>query len=212
MAGKMLLVNPRKRRTKRRAPARARRRRTTRRTPARRTARTVRRRQRATPVRRRRRRNPSARGVMRYVRPALIGGGTAVGIDVALGYIPLPDTLTTGYARHATKGALAIALGMFGSKIGMKRVTAENMAQGALTVFAADAMREAAASFLPNVPMGYYSPAYVPPNNGMGMYLDSPGSAPGMAGVHDMGVSNFDTSSFGMYEDAGADSEGTYYG
>jgi len=215
MAGKMMLVNPRRRSaSKRRAPAKRRTSTKRRRTPARRTTQAVRRRQRAAPARRRRRRNPSPRGAMRFVRPALMGGATAIGIDVAMGYAPLPDVLSQGYARHATKAAIAVGLGMYGAKLGMKRATAESMAQGALTVFATDAMREAATQFMPNVPMGYYSPAYVPPSSdggNMGMYLNAPAQG-GMNGVYPMGVSNMDTSSFGMYTDAGMDSEGTYYG
>lgn len=176
-ARKMLLVNPSKRRSRRKTTARRKspaKRRTTR-TPARKTTRSVKRRTRAaSPARRRRRSNPARRGIMgKYVRPAAMGGGTAVGLDVAFGYLPLPDVLSTGMARHAAKAAAAIGVGMFAKNLGMKAATAEEMGRGALTVYAADAMREGMASFLPDVPLGYYSPAYVPPNGGgnMNAYL-----------------------------------------
>jgi hypothetical protein len=181
MAGrKMLLVNPKRRSTRRRKnPTRAKRRtpaRRSTRTTARRTSGNVRRRQRrAAPARRRRRSNPARRGMMgTYFRPALMGAGGAVGIDVLMGYAPLPDALSSGMARHATKAAAAIGVGMFLPQLGIvKRATAEEMARGALTVYAADALREGVATYLPDVPLGYYSPAYVPPGQGdsMNAYL-----------------------------------------
>jgi len=176
MAGKMLLVNPRKRRTRRKTTARKKtpaRRRTTRRAAPKRTTRAVRRRTRSAPARRRRR-NPARRGVMnQYLRPALMGGGTAVGIDVAMGYVPLPDVLSTGMARHAAKAAAAIGLGMIGPKIGIKRATC-----GAVTVYTADLLREGVQTYLPNVALGYYSPAYIPPGqDGMNEYLSGGSTA-----------------------------------
>lgn len=202
MAGKMLLVNPKRRRraATKRKPATTRRRRRTTRAAAPRTARTVRRRTRTAPARRRR--NPSRRGggrvMARFVQPALTGGGTAVGLDILFGYLPLPAAFSVGYARHATKAAAAIALGMFGSNLGIvRRATAEEMARGALTVYTADIIREGVGQFLPAVPMGYYSPAYVPPS-GVNEYMSEYMS--GGSARNPLGYESGPTYSHGMSE------------
>lgn len=181
----MLLVNPRKRR-KRRASSKARKVR-------------VRRRRRAAPVAvRRRKRNPSARrhrrvrarrhyrrnpiglnlrGVQGQVMDAAVGAGGALALDIALGYLPIPENLRTGAAAPLIKGIVAIALGMVASKV-IKSSTATKMTQGALTVMLHGIFRETAGRYMPTVQMGDW-------NDGFGIeslgYYGS-GENPGVSG------------------------------
>ena len=158
----LMLVNPRKRKTRRKARktvAAKPRRRVTRKTVARRS-----------PARRiARRRNPIAKGNLLNdaIIPAATGAAGAVGLDVAMGYIPLPDALKTGPARHLVKGAAAIGLGMLASLV-TKKSTAKALANGALTVTMHGAMQEAMQRFAPGVQMGQYV-------DGMGQYVDGMG-------------------------------------
>lgn len=84
--------------------------------------------------RRRRHSNPrfSLGGIAGQLMPAVYGAGGALALDVALGYIPLPAMLTTGYARHATRIVGALGIGWLGRKfLGSKGAAAGS---GALTV------------------------------------------------------------------------------
>ena len=185
MASEVLLVNPRKRGTRRRRARPAARRRAS---PRQRTAAKRRRRRnpigpfarsgmgmyvknprrkrrassrRRNPIRARRRaryrRNPSFRGIINsMVMPAAIAGMGALSLDVAMGYVPLPENLKSGPLRHVVKGVGAIVLGMLVGKVTSKR-TGDTMALGALTVTAYNAFREMAATYAPGLTLGYYS-------------------------------------------------------
>lgn len=144
----MMLVNPRRRRrrtAKKKAPAR--RRRTT-----------LTRARRSSPVRRRRR-NPikmSIGSIMsNTVMPSVTAAGGAVAVDILLGYVPLPDMLKTGPARHLVKGVAAIGMGMLAANF-VKPKTAEMFASGAVTVAIYGAAKEAIARFAPGINMGEY--------------------------------------------------------
>lgn len=165
MAEEILLVNPRKRRRRKTS--------TKRKTTAKRAAPKRRR----SPVRRRRRvtrakRNPARRGVMGMAQqsfmPAVQGSAGAIGLDLLLGYAPLPPALQSGMARHLVKGVGAIALGGVAGMIGSKSM-ARNMTQGALTVALHGAAREMMQTAMPDIKlgmtdydMGYVSSGYVP--------------------------------------------------
>lgn len=154
----MLLVNPRKRRRKAAKKVRrvkARRRRT-------RAAPVARRRRRRNPIARRvhrarrRRRNPiglNLNSVKNQVMDAAYGAGGAVVLDVALGYLPVPDSMKSGVAAPIFKGAAAIALGMVASKVVSSSIAAK-MTNGALTVMLHGILRETVGKALPNVQMG----------------------------------------------------------
>lgn len=115
---------------------------------------------------RRVRRNPIGGGTLRSLVPMLQnaawGGAGALVNDVAYGYVqpylpatfqtPVPGAgLSLGY--YVGKGAVAIALGVLGRRIVGAR--AARMTEGALSVLAHSAMKDAAASAGINVPMGY---------------------------------------------------------
>jgi hypothetical protein len=84
--------------------------------------------------------------------PAAIAGAGALGVDVLLGYLPVPDRFKTGALRHVTRAAAAIALGV-GAGFVLKKETASQIMAGGLTVAAYGAMRDAAAKFAPNLPL-----------------------------------------------------------
>lgn len=91
---------------------------------------------------RHRRRNPrfSLRGVTGLVLPAATGAAGALALDVALAYIPVPDTFRTGWMGTATKAAGAIGLGMLAGKF-LSRRTGALFTAGALTIIAYQAIR-----------------------------------------------------------------------
>ena len=153
----ILLVNPRKRRRKKRAKKKT----------------SVRRRRRRNPVkrkvtRRRRRRNPAvtARSIQGQLRTASTGALGALGLDVALAYIPLPAAITGGIIGKVTKAAGAIALGVVANKLGVSASNANRMAEGALTVQLHGIGKELLTQFAPGVALS----AYVGDDNGMGYY------------------------------------------
>jgi hypothetical protein len=115
--------------------------------------------------------------------PAAIGGAGAVGNDViysfVLGRLPvgtgavgdIVEQLRSGPLRHAGRAASALVLGWLAS-FAVNRRTAEQMSAGAITVVGYNVVRELAARFAPNLPLGaYIEPeamgAYISPN-GMG--------------------------------------------
>jgi hypothetical protein len=193
----MLLVNPRKRRRKAkgRKRARARRRRsggarraaagyTVGNAPIRRRKLNPRRRRGRSRRRRGYRRNPiSLRGfapgnLMNQVTGALPGAVGALGLDVLLGFVPIPVTWKAGIPGYLTKIVGAVGLGMLaGNMVG--QATAARMTTGALTVMFHGILRELLATNFPAVPLGMYlQPGFAGLgyagsgwNPGMGMYL-----------------------------------------
>ena len=126
-------------------------------------------------ARRRYRRNPTMRGMINsLVIPAATAGGGAVLLDVLWGFIPLPDTIKSGPMRHVAKGLGAIVLGNLVGMVGNKRM-GDTMALGALTVTFHAAFREMTAQFMPQIPLGYYSPGAVAGHDPqLGYYVQSP--------------------------------------
>lgn len=158
----ILLVNPKKRRKKRRKKV-----------ARKKTA--VRRRRRRNPVarkrttrRRRRRSNPnlSMRGITQHVQTASTGALGALGLDIALAYIPLPAQITGGIVGKVTKMVGAVALGVVANRfLGVKAVTANRMTEGALTVQLHGIGRELLGQFAPGVALSAYMQ-----DDGLGYY------------------------------------------
>lgn len=193
----MLLVNPRKRRKRSKGQKRRSSRRRRRSSGARRraigyTVGTAKiRRRKMNPRRRRRgrsrrRRNPislrsfAPGNLMSQVTGALPGAVGALGLDVALGFLPIPVTWKAGIPGYLTKIVGAIALGMAASKVAGSG-TGAKVTTGALTVMFHGILRELLATNFPAVPLGMYlRPGFsglgyagsgYNPMNGMGMYL-----------------------------------------
>jgi hypothetical protein len=102
------------------------------------------RRRKLNPIGRRRRRysrNPiSARGIFGHLVPAAYGAAGAVALNLGLSYLPLPDSLKTGWARHGVRLAGAFAVGYAAKKfLGNK---GQAVAAGALTVAMYDLFKE----------------------------------------------------------------------
>lgn len=100
-------------------------------------------------VSRRRRSNPrfSLSGITSQLKPAVYGAGGALALDLAMGYIPLPEMLRTGYARHATRIVGALGVGFLAAKfLGSK---GQDMGRGALTVAMYGLVKDVALKFAP---------------------------------------------------------------
>lgn len=150
----VLLVNPRKRRrkttTRKRKPAArrtARRKTTARRTPARSRRRTY-------------RRNPigkvNLKSFMRQtLMPSAVGAVGALGIDMILGFLPLPANFKTGPMRPAVKAVGAVAVGMAAGKFASRKI-GEQVAAGGLTVVLYDTMKTFLQGQFPALPLGQY--------------------------------------------------------
>jgi len=158
MAGELLLINPRKRRGKRRK-ARSRKRNPVHRRSLRRSARSY----------RRRRRNPSFRTITSGIVPQVInaaqGAGGAILTDAAFTYIPLPVMFKAGPIGLVSKVLMAFGVGWLSSfVVGAKM--AGRFVEGALTVQAYGALRPIVGGFIPLAGndiegLGYYSPGMI---------------------------------------------------
>jgi hypothetical protein len=156
--GELLLINPRKRRGKRRGsrgrkrnPVRALRRRSLKRSY------------------RRRRSNPSFRSMTRGLVPQIIGAaqgaGGAILTDAAFTYIPLPAMLKTGPLGIVSRALMAFGVGML-SRFVVGANMAGRFVEGALTVQAYGVLRPMLGGVIPLAGdeiegMGYYSPGMI---------------------------------------------------
>lgn len=130
-----------------------------------------------------RRSNPTglagmSRGITGMVMPSLQGAGGALLVNTALNYMPfLPAALKSGNGKYLARAGLAVAVGVFGSKVLPGRM-ASNMATGALTVALHDLMLGIASQAMPTLQLGDVGDyddgvsAYV--DNGVGAYDDMP--------------------------------------
>lgn len=184
----LMLVNPRKRRSHKKAASH----RKVRRNPAKaHKTRKVRRYARnpiglhgarRTHKRRKYHRNPiggKMKGIFAPVMPAAISAVGAIGLDLAWGVVSskLPAGLGVGPVRHVAKAAGALALGALAAMV-VKKDTANLLATGALTVVLHSAMKEGIQSVAPNVQLGEMSvdglAEYLPQSvDGMGEYVPS---------------------------------------
>lgn len=96
--------------------------------------------------------------------PALWGGAGAVGNDMLVNMLPLPAEWKSGWMRHLSKAAGAIAIGVIGSMVFPKRI-ADSLGAGAMTVIGYNVVRDLAAQFAPELNLGEYL-------DPMGEYLD----------------------------------------
>lgn len=140
---------------------------------------------------RRYRRNP-ARGIGKFniqsfsrntLMPSAIGAAGALGLDVLIGFLPLPPALKTGPMRGVVRVVGAVALGIVAGMV-VKKETATNIAAGAITVTLYDLLKGAVQTAMPNLQLGetdifeeYPSLAYagagqtVGNTDDMGMYV-----------------------------------------
>lgn len=152
------------------------------------------RRRKLNPRRRRRyRRNPlglpSLGGITSQLVPAALGAAGGMALNLGLSFLPLPDTLKTGWARHGVRLGGALALGWLAKKfLGSK---GNAVALGALTIVLYDAGKQALQTFTPELGArlgefedvslsgdldgddGFYDPSPVL-SDGAGAYLEGP--------------------------------------
>lgn len=146
--------------------------------------------------RRRYRRNPfglpSVGGIVQgQIVPALYGAAGGVALNLALSYLPLPEVLKTGWARHATRVVGALGLGMLAKKFMGSRGNA--VAAGAMTIVVYDVLKQVLGQFAPEIGsrLGeyedvslsgdeFYDPASLV--GGVGAYIEGPGEADELGG------------------------------
>ena len=109
----------------------------------------------------RRRRNPISTAAIRPTVSSIVnvgtqsfqGAGGALLVNTALNYIPLPDQLKSGNGKYLARAAMAVAVGVFGSKV-LPRNVAANMAVGAMTVAMHDMMLNVVSRAMPTLRLG----------------------------------------------------------
>lgn len=111
-------------------------------------------------------RRPTLKGIIdNQVMPAIVGGTGAVLDDILVNLIPMiPAEFKTGPMRHATKAVGAILIG-YVSAMFLPRKIANQLGAGAMTVVGYNVVREVAARFAPQLPLGEYL-------DPLGEYLD----------------------------------------
>lgn len=84
--------------------------------------------------------------------PSVVGAAGALGIDVILGFLPIPPQFKTGHMRAIVKIAGAVGVGILASNF-MKRETAHQIAAGAITVTLYDVMKGYLRQAVPTLPL-----------------------------------------------------------
>ncbi len=144
--------------------------------------------------RRRRRHNPRGAGslmaalrpraLLNSIIPAGIGAAGAIGLDIALAYVPLPAQFQTPLWKNVARVVGAIGLGYAASMV-VGREKGRTVTMGALTVAAYGALKDVVQSNFPNIGLsgiethdysdlrlGYVNPApMVTAGSGMGAYM-----------------------------------------
>lgn len=88
--------------------------------------------------------------------PSAIGAAGALGLDMLLGFIPLPETLKVGPMRPLVRIAGAVGIGVIAGMVTNKRM-GEQVGAGALTVVLYDTLKGFVQRTMPNVKLGEYN-------------------------------------------------------
>lgn len=97
--------------------------------------------------------------------PAVIGAAGAIGLNIAMGFAPIPANFKTGWLGTAVKVGLAIIGGQVAGRV-VGRNNGRLMTAGAITVLAYDALKQLLQTALPNVPLGEYISGYMNTDSG----------------------------------------------
>lgn len=131
---------------------------------------------------RRMRRNPrSLTSVKGFLNGTLIPGSVgalgALGLDVALGFLPLPAVMQSGIFKPVVRLGGAMVLGMVASKIANRKI-GEQVAAGATIVVLYDMFKGFAQTALPALPLsgiaGYPNLEYYSAGMPVGEYVSRP--------------------------------------
>lgn len=167
---------------------------------------------------RRRRRNPTRRPftaakIQRQLTTAAQGAAGAIGLDIALAYIPLPPQMQGPLIGPVIKGLGAIALGVVANMAGVRADTANRMAEGALTVQLHGMGKTMLSQFMPGVPLSEYINDNGLGYAGSGLTAGYMGQDPAGMGIYLPEIQNMDMgmeqTGLGMYEND-YNSEGDY--
>ena len=96
--------------------------------------------------------------------PSGIGAAGALGLDLLLGFLPLPAAIKTGPMRPLVKLVGAVGLGMVAGMVGSRKM-AEQVTAGAVTVVLYDTIKGFAQKQFPTLPLSDadYSLEYINP-------------------------------------------------
>jgi hypothetical protein len=136
-------------------------------------------------ARRRYRRNPiagkssgiplSTSGALSIIKPAAAGAVGALALNGVMNNVPLPASLVTGTMAFVTRAAVALLLGVVGSKVSVTRPYARQIATGALTVTLADLGKSLAGDA--GINLAYINPGWIASPSAAGR-----GAVPGVMG------------------------------
>jgi hypothetical protein len=113
----------------------------------------------------------------------------AIGVELLMGYIPLPANLKTGNMRYVTKGVLSLAAGYALASLAGQKKLGEMFALGGLAVAMHDGGKALLIQMMPSLQfgaymrpgqMGYYTPGNQVPTRNMNMgFLPPRAGSPG---------------------------------
>ena len=110
------------------------------------------------------------------IMPTMIGAGGAILTDLAMGFLPIPNTMKTGAMRPVVKAGAAIGIGLLVGMVTTKATGSKAMA-GGLTVVAYDAIKGFLQQNMPQLPLagvGEY-PLMEYAGSDMGALIDTSG-------------------------------------
>lgn len=126
------------------------------------------------------------RAILNTLIPAGVGALGAIGLDVAMSYIPLPAQFQTGMWRNLARIVGAVGLGVVAGMV-VGRQKGQQVALGALTVASYTIIRDVVKDKFPQLNLsgaesydysdlriGYINPAAMVTGNGVGAYMSSP--------------------------------------
>ncbi len=126
------------------------------------------------------------RAILNTLIPAGIGAIGAIGLDVALSYVPLPAQFQSGLWKNVTRIVGAVGLGVVAGMV-VGRQKGQQVALGALTVASYTIIRDLVKENFPQLNLsgaesydysdlriGYTNPAAMVTGNGVGAYMSSP--------------------------------------
>lgn len=159
MAAELMLINARKRRRKSKSVARRKHRSVARKHSALSVKRNPQKRRRSGGIASRFRGATKGFKPMAFVQqtlmPSAIGATGALGLDMLLGFLPLPDALKTGPMRPVVRIAGAVGIGLLAGMVTNKRI-GEQVGAGALTVVLYDTLKGFVQTNVPTLKLGDY--------------------------------------------------------
>lgn len=126
------------------------------------------------------------RAILNAIIPAGVGALGAIGLDIAMSYVPLPAQFQTGIWRNVARIVGAVGLGVVAGMV-VGRQKGSQVALGALTVVSYSIVRDVVKEKFPQLNLsgaetydysdlriGYINPAAMVTGSGVGAYMNSP--------------------------------------